>query len=113
MATTRPEPVPDRQNASRMSQLIREGHSVGDLPISGNWVFFIGGIVGVISVLRAKKFSWSNSEFLKTEEERDEDVPMTMRRRLILLAVCALICTYGANQLQRERACSQTLSSSR
>ena len=76
---------------------------MGDLPISGNWVFFIGGIVGVISVLRAKKFSWSNSEFL-TEEGRDEDVPMTMRRRLILLAVCALICTYGAIQLQRERA---------
>ena len=99
-----------------MSQLIREETSVGDLPISGNWVFFIGGIVGVISVLRAKKFSWSNSEFLKTEEERDEDVPMTMRRRLILLAVCALICTYGAIQLQRERAWnpfnrSQTLSS--
>ena len=90
---------------------------MGDLPISGNWIFFIGGIVGVISVLRAKKFSWSNSEFLKTEEERDEDVPMTMRRRLILLAVCALICTYGAIQLQRERAwnpfnrSSQTVSS--
>jgi hypothetical protein len=35
-----------------MSQLIREGNSVGDLPISGDWVFFIGGIVGAISVLR-------------------------------------------------------------
>jgi hypothetical protein len=81
-----------------------KGNFVGDLPISGNWVFFVGGIIGVISVLRAKKYSWSNSEFLKTQEERDAEGPMTMRKRLILLAVCALICSYGAIQLQREHA---------
>ncbi len=87
-----------------MIQRVYEETRVGDLPISGDWVFFIGGIIGVISVLRAKKFSWSNSEFLETDEERDEAVPMTMLRRIILLSVCALICTYGAIRLQREHA---------
>ncbi len=74
---------------------------MSDLPISAGWVFFLGGIVGIISGLCAKRFSWSNTEFLRTEEDRKEEVPMTPLRRWILVGVCALISVYGAIELQR------------
>ena len=77
---------------------------MGDLPISANWVFFLGGILGIVSVLCAKNFSWSNSEFLTTEEDRKQEVPMTPLRRWILVGVCLLITAYGAIQLQRDHA---------
>jgi hypothetical protein len=77
---------------------------MGDLQISGNWLFFIGGVVGIVSVLRAKTFSWSNSEFLATEEDRKQEVPMTPLRRWILVGICVLISAYGAIQLQRDHA---------
>ena len=77
---------------------------MGDLPISASWVFFLGGILGIVAVLRAKNFSWSNSEFLPTEEDRKQEVPMTPFRRWILVGVCLLISAYGAIQLQRGHA---------
>jgi len=77
---------------------------MGDLPISAGWVFFLGGILGIVSVLRAKTFSWSNSEFLTTEEDRKQEVPMTPLKRWILVGVCILIGAYGAIQLKRDHA---------
>ena len=47
--------------------------------MSGGWVSFIGGVIGVITVARAKNFSWSNSEFLESEEDVRERVPMTFK----------------------------------
>ena len=75
---------------------------MGDQTISSDWVFFLGGILGIISVLHAKNFSWSNSEFLPTKEQREQEIPMTRLRRWILVGVCVLISVYGAVQLQRD-----------
>lgn len=72
--------------------------------MSGGWVFFVGGVIGTITVARAKDFSWSSSEFLKSEEDVRERVPMTFKRRIVLLLVCLLISAYGAWQLEREQA---------
>ncbi len=77
---------------------------MSDLPISAGWVFFIGGVLGIVTVLRAKNFSWKNSEFLTTEEDRKQEVPMTPLRRWILVGICVLISAYGAVQLQRDHA---------
>ncbi len=54
---------------------------MGDLQISDNWVFLVGGVIGIICVLGAKTFSWSNSEFLATEEDRKQEIPMTLLKR--------------------------------
>jgi hypothetical protein len=72
--------------------------------MSGGWVFFVGGVSGVIAVARAKNFSWSNSEFLESEDDVRERVPMTFKRRMVLLLVCLLISAYGAWQLESEHA---------
>lgn len=72
--------------------------------MSGRWVFFIGGLIGVITVARAKSFTWSNSEFLESEDDVRERVPMTSKRRMVLLLVCLLISAFGAWQLEREHA---------
>ena len=77
---------------------------MSDLPISADWVFFLGGMLGIISILRAKNFSWSNSEFLPTEEQRKKEVPMTPLKGWILVGVCVLISVFGAVQLQRDHA---------
>jgi hypothetical protein len=77
---------------------------MSDIPISAAWVFLLGGILGVISVLLAKNFSWSNSEFLANEEDRKQEVPMTPLRRWILVGICISVSAYGAVQLQRDHA---------
>jgi hypothetical protein len=77
---------------------------MSDLPISAGWVFFLGGILGTISIFRAKNFSWSNSEFLPTEEPRKQKIPMTPLKRWILVGVCVLISVFGAVRLQRDHA---------
>jgi hypothetical protein len=48
-----------------------------NLPFSSGWVYLIGGLAGIVTVLRSKKFSWKNYEFLASEEDRKEEVPMT------------------------------------
>ena len=58
----------------------------------------------MITVARVKNFSWRNSEFLESEEDVRERVPMTFKRRMALLLVCLLISAYGAWQLGREHA---------
>ena len=77
--------------------------------ISSGWVFFIGGLFGVVAVLRAKMFSWKNSEFLNSEQDRREEVPMTAFRRWVLVGVCILISLYGAAQLERDHAWHSSL----
>jgi hypothetical protein len=70
----------------------------------GGWVFFIGGMSGIIAVARAKYFSWKNSEFLDCEGDIQKRAPMTFKRRMVLLLVYLLISAYGAWQLQSEHA---------
>jgi hypothetical protein len=72
--------------------------------MSSGWVFFAGEVIGLITVARAKNFGWSNTEFLESEEDGRERVPMTFKRRMVLLPVCLLISAYGAWQLESEHA---------
>jgi hypothetical protein len=73
-----------------------------NLPFSAGWVYLIGGLIGIVTVSLAKKFSWKNYEFLASEEDRKEAVPMTPLRRLILIGICVLIGAYGAIEVQRD-----------
>jgi hypothetical protein len=73
-----------------------------NLPFSSGWVYLIGGLAGIVTVLRSKKFSWKNYEFLASEEDRNEEVPMTPIKRLILISICVLIGAYGAIEVQRD-----------
>jgi hypothetical protein len=74
-----------------------------NLPISAGWVFLIGGIAGIVTVIRAKTFSWKNYEFLTSEEDRKQEVPMTMVRRWILIAICVGLAAYGGARVQQDR----------
>jgi hypothetical protein len=74
-----------------------------NLPISPGWVFLIGGIAGVVTVIRAKTFSWKNYEFLTSEEDLKQEVPMTMARRGVLIAICLGLAVYGGTRVQRDR----------
>ncbi len=69
---------------------------------SSGWVYFIGGIIGIVSVSLAKNFSWSNYEFLGTEEDRKKEVPMTLLKRSALIAICVIIAVFGAIQIQQD-----------
>jgi hypothetical protein len=74
-----------------------------NLPISAGWVFLIAGIAGMVTVTRAKTFSWKNYEFLTSEEDRKQEVPMTPTRRWILIAICVGLAAYGAIRVQQDR----------
>jgi hypothetical protein len=74
-----------------------------NLPISPGWVFLIGGIAGVVTVTRAKTFSWKNYEFLTSEEDLKQKVPMTMARRWVLIAFCLGLAVYGGTRVQQDR----------
>jgi hypothetical protein len=63
----------------------------------------LGGISGVVTVIRAKTFSWKNYEFLTSEEDRKQEIPMTMVRRWILIAICVALAVYGATRVQQDR----------
>jgi hypothetical protein len=73
-----------------------------DLAISPGWVFFAGGIVGIVTVLMSRTFSWSNFEFLPSDEDRERQRPMTPARRAILLAICVGLAVWGAAWIQRD-----------
>jgi hypothetical protein len=73
-----------------------------DLTISPGWIFLGGGIAGMVTVIRAKTFSWRNYEFLPSEEDRKREVPITMVRRLLLLAVCVGLVLYGLSRIQQD-----------
>lgn len=72
------------------------------LSISPGWVLFVGGIVGLVTVLMSRTFSWSNFEFLSTEEDSKRQEPMTTARRAVLLAICAGLAIWGAAWIQRD-----------
>ena len=73
-----------------------------NLPFSSGWVYLIGGLAGIVTVSCSKKFSWKNYEFLKSEDDLKEEVPMTPLKRLILIGICVLIGAYGAMEVQRD-----------
>jgi hypothetical protein len=75
---------------------------MGELKFSGGWVLLIGGVSGIVTALRAKTFSWSNFEFLRSEEDRKEEVPMTLLRRSILIAVCIGFAVWGVTWIQAD-----------
>jgi hypothetical protein len=75
---------------------------MGGLTFSGGWIVFIGGISGIVTVLRAKTFSWKNYSFIGSEEDRKEEVPMTLLRRSILLAICIGLAIWGGIWIQAD-----------
>jgi hypothetical protein len=74
-----------------------------NLPISAGWVFLIAGIVGIVTVIRARTFSWKNYDFLTSDEDRKREVPMTAARRWILIAICVGLAVYGGTRVQQDR----------
>jgi hypothetical protein len=74
-----------------------------NLPISAGWVFLLAGIAGVVTVIRAKTFSWRNYEFLTGEKDLKQEVPMTMVRRWVLITICLGLAVYGGTRVQRDR----------
>jgi hypothetical protein len=57
----------------------------------------------MVTVIRAKTFSWKNYEFLTSEEDLKQEVPMTMARRWVLKAICFGLAVYGGTRVQRDR----------
>jgi hypothetical protein len=74
-----------------------------NLRISAGWVFFIGGAAGIVTVIRAKTFSWKNYDFLTSEQDRKEELPMTPARRWILVAICVGLAIYGGARIHQDR----------
>jgi hypothetical protein len=75
---------------------------MNNLTFSGGWVVLIGGISGIVTVLRAKTFSWKNYSFLGSDEDRKEETPMTPLKRSILIAVCIGLAIWGAMWIQAD-----------
>jgi hypothetical protein len=76
---------------------------MGNLPISSGWVFLLGGVSGIVTCSISKTFSWSNYEFVRTEEDRKAETPMTPLKRSIIIGVCVLIALYGAYRIQHDQ----------
>jgi hypothetical protein len=74
-----------------------------NLPISAGWVFLLAGIAGLFTVSRAKTFSWKNYEFLASKEDLKQEVPMTLAKRWILIAICLGLVLYGGVRVQQDR----------
>jgi hypothetical protein len=72
-----------------------------NLPISPGWVFLIGGIAGMVTVIRARMFSWKNYEFLTSEEDLRQEVPMTSAKRWLLIVLCFGLAVYGGTRVHR------------
>ena len=74
-----------------------------NLPISPGWVFLVAGIADMVTVIRARTFSWKNYEFLTSEEDLKQEVPMTMVKRWVLIAICFGLAVYGGTRVQQDR----------
>ena len=75
---------------------------INNLPVSPGWVCLLGGISGIVTSSLAKTFSWKNSEFLETEEDRKAETPMTPLKRSLIIGICLAIATYGVFRIQRD-----------
>ena len=76
---------------------------MGNLNVSPGWICLIGGLSGIITVSRAKTFSWRNYQFVGTEEDKKrEESPMTPLKRFVLIAICLVIVLYGAVRIDED-----------
>jgi hypothetical protein len=63
----------------------------------------IAGIAGMATAIRAKTFSWKNYEFLTSQGDLKQEVPMTMARRWALVAICFGLAVYGGTRVHQDR----------
>jgi hypothetical protein len=71
--------------------------------ITPGWLFFAGGLVGLVNVSRAKTVSWLNTDGnISSEELKASQVPVTRIKRILLLILCALLVIGGALDIQRK-----------
>lgn len=75
---------------------------MNNLPVSPGWVCLVLGISGIVTSSVAKTFSWKNTEFLSTEEDRKAETPMTPLKRSTIIGICLAIATYGAFRIQQD-----------
>ncbi len=71
--------------------------------LSLGWLLLLGGILGGARVLFAKTFSWQNTvDTVVTEEDREDEVPMTLLRRSIVMGICATSALVGVLLLYKK-----------
>lgn len=75
---------------------------INNLPVSPGWVFLICGFSGIVTSSLAKTFSWRNSQFLGTEEDRKTETPMTPLKRSLIIGFCLVLAIYGAFRIQQD-----------
>ena len=57
----------------------------------------------MVTVIRARTFSWKNYEFLTSEEDLKQEVPMTSAKRWLLIVICFGLAVYGGRRVQQDR----------
>jgi len=73
------------------------------MTITPGWLFFAGGLIGFVNVIRAKTVSWLSTEGnISPEELRASQIPLTRARRVLLLILCMLLVIVGAFDIHRK-----------
>ncbi len=57
----------------------------------------------MVTVIRARMFSWKNYEFLTSEEDLRQEVPMPSAKRWLLIVLCFGLAVYGGTRVQQDR----------
>ena len=71
--------------------------------LSIGWIFLLGGIAGLLKSLRAKTYSWGNTDGNISEEElRKTETPMTPRLRLLAIVTGIALILGGMWKIQHD-----------
>jgi len=71
--------------------------------LSIGWIFLLGGLAGVIQNMRAKTFSWANTDGnMSREDVRKYERPMTPRLRMLAISICLVVALGGVWKIQHD-----------
>jgi hypothetical protein len=75
------------------------------MSISFGWFCLVGGVLGAARVATAKKFfrsDFANSDGVVNEGDYTTEIRLTVVRRWMIVAVCAVIAVVGALMIQHD-----------
>jgi hypothetical protein len=73
--------------------------------VSIGWYCLLGGLWGAIGTAATKKFhrsDFANSEGIITKDDFKVEVPMTPRKRWIIVGICTIIALAGILKIQSD-----------
>jgi hypothetical protein len=73
--------------------------------VTGGWFLFVGGVIGAVRILLARKFhqsDFANLDGVITEKQHKTEIRVTLVQRVLLIIGCILLAAIGAYLIEKN-----------